>query len=107
MRNNVIKIAFMLLVLALPTASFARASGSEIPITNSISTVGMFDSDVSTSGALDRAATEPLSGGSRDHSNTSLYPSDPRIGQNPRDIGGSISKVDRSDSNSVINRGRW
>ena len=35
MYNNVIKIALMLLVLASPTASFARASGSEIPITNS------------------------------------------------------------------------
>ena len=102
MRNNVIKIAFMLLVLALPTASFARSS-----ITNSISTVGMFDPDVSTSGALDRAATEPLSGGSRDRSNTDLYPSDPRIGQNPRGAMGSIDKVDRSDRNSVINRNRW
>jgi hypothetical protein len=64
-------------------------------------------SDVTTSGALDRGATAGLSRSSRDHSNTNLNPSDPLIGQNPRDIGGSISKVDRSDRNSVINRGRW
>jgi hypothetical protein len=35
MYNNAIKIALMLLVLASPTASFARASGLETPITNS------------------------------------------------------------------------
>jgi hypothetical protein len=64
-------------------------------------------SDVTTSGALDWGATESLSRGSRDHSNTNLNPSDPRIGQNPRDAMGSIDKVDRSDRNSVINRGRW
>ena len=64
-------------------------------------------SDVTTSGALDREATESLSRGSRDHSNTNLNPSDPRIGENPRDAMGSIDKVDRSDRNSVINRGRW
>jgi hypothetical protein len=64
-------------------------------------------SDVTTSGALDRVATESLNRGSRDHSNTNLNPSDPRIGQNPRDAMGSIDKVDRSDRNSVINRGRW
>ena len=64
-------------------------------------------SDVTTSGALDRGATESLSRGGRDRSNTNLNPSDPRIGQNPRDAMGSIDKVDRSDRNSVINRGRW
>jgi hypothetical protein len=64
-------------------------------------------SDVTTSGALDRGATESLSRGGRDHSNTNLNPSDPRIGQNPRDAMGSIDRVDRSDRNSVINRGRW
>jgi hypothetical protein len=62
---------------------------------------------VATSGALDRGAIESLSRSSRDRSNTNLNPSDPRIGQNPRDVGGSIDKVDRSDRNSVINRGRW
>ena len=64
-------------------------------------------SDVTTSGALDRGATESLVRSSRDRSNTNLNPSDPRIGQNPRDAMGSIDKVDRSDRNSVINRGRW
>jgi hypothetical protein len=64
-------------------------------------------SDVTTSGALDRGATESLSRSGRDRSNTNLNPSDPRIGQNPRDAMGSIDKVDRSDRNSVINRGRW
>ena len=64
-------------------------------------------SDVTTSGALDRGAPESLSRSSRDRSNTDLTPSDPRIGQNPRDAMGSIDKVDRSDRNSVINRGRW
>jgi hypothetical protein len=64
-------------------------------------------SDVTTSGALDRGATESLSRSSSDRSNTNLNPSDPRIGQNSRDVGGSINKVDRSDRNSVINRGRW
>ena len=115
MPNNVIKIALMLLVLASPTASFARASGSETPIPNSravepgaaISTAEMFDPDVTTSGALDRGATESLTRSSRDRSNTNLNPSDPRIGQNPRDAMGSIDKVDRSDRNSVINRNRW
>ncbi len=119
MPNNVIKIALMLLVLASPAASFARASGSETPIPNSgavepgaapgaaISTAEMFDPDVTTSGALDRGATESLTRSSRDRSNTNLNPSDPRIGQNPRDAMGSIDKVDRSDRNSVINRNRW
>jgi hypothetical protein len=64
-------------------------------------------SDVTTSGALDRGATESLSRSGSDRSNTNLNPSDPRIGQNPRDVGGSINKVERSDRNSVINRGRW
>jgi len=64
-------------------------------------------SDVTTSGALDRGATESLTRSGRDRSNTNLNPSDPRIGQNPRDAMGSIDKVDRSDRNSVINRGRW
>src|SRR5712672_1567875 len=119
MYNNVIKIALMLLVLALPTASFARASRSETPITNSrdvepnaalgaaISTAEMFDPDVATSGALDRGATESLTRSGRDRSNTNLNPSDPRIGQNPRDARGSIDKVDRSDRSSIINRNRW
>jgi hypothetical protein len=119
MYSNVIKIALMLLGLASPTASFARASGLETPITNSravesnaalgaaISTAEMFDPDVTTSGALDRGATESLSRSGRDRSNTNLIPSDPRIGQNPRDAMGSIDKVDRSDRNSVINRNRW
>jgi hypothetical protein len=64
-------------------------------------------SDVATSGALDRGATESLSRSSRDRSNTNLSPSDPRIGQNPRDARGSINNVDRSDRNSIINRNRW
>jgi hypothetical protein len=65
-------------------------------------------SDVTTSGALDRGATESLTrSGIGDRSNTNLNPSDPRIGQNPRDAMGSIDKVDRSDRNSVINRNRW
>jgi hypothetical protein len=64
-------------------------------------------SDVTTSGALDRGATESLSGSGRDRSNTNLNPSDPYIGQNPRDAWGSINNVDRSDRNSVINRNRW
>jgi hypothetical protein len=64
-------------------------------------------SDVTTSGALDRGATESLSRSSRDRSNTNLTPSDPRIGQNPRDARGSINQVERSDRNSVINRNRW
>ena len=64
-------------------------------------------SDVTTSGALDRGATESLSRSSRDRSNTNLTPSDPRIGQNPRDARGSIDQVERSDRNSVINRNRW
>jgi hypothetical protein len=64
-------------------------------------------SDVMTSGALDPGATESLSRGSRDRSNTNLNPSDPHIGQIPRDAWGSINKVDRSDRNSVINRNRW
>ena len=55
--------------------------------------------------SIDAAGTtESLSRSSRDRSNTNLNPSDPRIGQNPRDVGGSI---ERSDRNSVINRGRW
>jgi hypothetical protein len=62
---------------------------------------------VTTSGALDRGATESLVRSSRDRSNTNLNPSDPRIGQNPRDARGSIDKVERSDHNSVINRNRW
>jgi hypothetical protein len=64
-------------------------------------------SDVATSGALDRGATESLTRSGRDRSNTNLNPSDPHIGQNPRDAMGSIDKVDRSDRNSVINRNRW
>jgi hypothetical protein len=64
-------------------------------------------SDVTTSGALDRGATESLSSGGRDRSNTNLNPSDPRIGQNPGDAMGSLDRVDRSDHDSVINRGRW
>ncbi len=64
-------------------------------------------SDVTTSGALDRGATESLSRSSRDRSNTNLNPSDPYIGQTPRDARGSINQVDRSDRNSVINRNRW
>jgi hypothetical protein len=72
-----------------------------------ISTAEMFDPDVATSGALDRAATESLTGSSRDRSETSLNPSDPRIGQNPRDAMGSLNRVERSDRNSVINRNRW
>src|SRR5712672_3293025 len=115
MYNNVIKIALMLLVLASPTASFARASGSETPravepnatLGAAISTAEMFDPDVATSGALDRAATESLTGSSRDRSNTNLNPSDPRIGLNPRDAMGSINRVERSDRDSVINRNRW
>jgi hypothetical protein len=62
---------------------------------------------VTTSGALDRGAIEGLSRSSRDRSNTNLTPSDPRIGQNPRDARGSINQVERSDRNSVINRNRW
>jgi hypothetical protein len=64
-------------------------------------------SDVTTSGALDRGATQPLSRSTRDRSNTRLTPSDPRIGENPRDAEASINKVPRSDGNSVINRNRW
>ena len=62
---------------------------------------------MTTGGALDRGATESLSRSGRDRSNTDLNPPDPRIGQNPRDAMGSIDKVDRSDRDSVINRGRW
>ena len=62
---------------------------------------------MTTSGDLDRGATESLSRSAIDRSNTDLNPSDPRIGQNPRDAMGSIDKVDRSDRDSVINRGRW
>jgi hypothetical protein len=57
---------------------------------------------VTTSGALDRGATESLTRSGRDRSNTNLNRSDPRIGQNPRDARGSIDKVDRSDRDSVI-----
>jgi hypothetical protein len=64
-------------------------------------------SDVTTSGALDRGATESLSRSGRDRSDTNLNPSDPRTGQNPRDAMGSIDKVYRSDRDSVINRNRW
>jgi hypothetical protein len=64
-------------------------------------------SDVTTSGGLDRGATEPLDRSTRDRSNTGLTPSDPRIGENPRNARASINKVPRSDRNSVINRNRW
>src|SRR5258707_13205821 len=118
MPNNVIKIALMLLVLASPTASFARASGSETPIPNSgavepgaapgaaISTAEMFDPDVTTSGALDRGATESLTRSSRDRSNTNLNPSDPGLGQQPNDAMGSIDKVERTNRNSARNATR-
>ena len=64
-------------------------------------------SDVNTSGALDRGATEPLSRSTSDRSNTRLTPSDPHIGQNSRNARASINKVPRSDRDSPINRGRW
>src|SRR5256886_15450703 len=63
--------------------------------------------DVTTSGALDRGATESLSRSSRDRSNTNLTPSDPRIGQNPRDARGSINQLERGGRNPVIIRIRW
>src|SRR5436305_9854172 len=49
-------------------------------------------SDVTTSGALDRTATEPLRRSSRDRSNTNLRPSDPRIGQNSRNARASTNR---------------
>src|SRR4051812_8556925 len=63
-------------------------------------------SDVTTSGALDRAATEPLSRSRRDRSDTNLNPSDPRIGQNSRNARASTNRWDRhlNDRHSPIDR---
>src|SRR4051794_2245891 len=63
-------------------------------------------SDVTTSGALDRAATEPLSRSRRDRSDTNLNPSDPRIGQNSRNARASTNRWDRhlNNRNSPIGR---
>src|SRR5215212_1304069 len=55
--------------------------------------------DVHTSGALDRGATEPLSTSRRDRSNTNLGPSDPRIGQNARNARASTNRWDRHLNN--------
>ena len=52
-------------------------------------------SDVNTSGALGRGATEPLRQTRTDRSNTNLGPSDPRIGQNSRNARASINKLHR------------
>ena len=94
-------IRIITVMIALLAASAAQAEWRGIG-----SSIGG-PSDVTTSGALDRGATESLSSSGRDRSNTNLYPSDPRIGQNPRDAMGSIDKVYRSDRDSVINRNRW
>jgi hypothetical protein len=63
-------------------------------------------SDVTTSGALDRGATEPLRSSSRDRSNTNLGPSDPRIGRNARNARASTNRWDRhlNDRHSPIDR---
>src|SRR5204862_549802 len=63
-------------------------------------------SDVTTSGALDRTATEPLRRSSSDRSNTNLRPSDPRIGQNSRNARASTNRWDRhlNDRHSPIDR---
>jgi hypothetical protein len=94
-------IRIITVMIALLAASAAQAEWQGVG-----SSIGG-PSDVTTSGALDRGATESLSRSGIDRSNTDLNPSDPRIGQNPRDAMGSIDKVDRSDRDSVINRGRW
>jgi hypothetical protein len=96
-------LAFVTAMSLSSTLAFASGGSRSFVVGSSIGD----PSDVATSGALDPAATESLSRSGRDRSNTDLNPSDPHIGQRPRDVWGSINKVDRSDRNSVINRNRW
>jgi hypothetical protein len=63
-------------------------------------------SDVGTSGALDRTATQPLNSRGAERSDTRLGPSDPRIGQNSRNARASTNRWDRhlNDRHSPVDR---
>src|SRR3954471_6762130 len=63
-------------------------------------------SDVGTSGALDRTATQPLNSRGTERSDTRLGPSDPRIGQNSRNARASTNRWDRhlNDRHSPVDR---
>ncbi len=82
-------LSFVTAMSLSSTLAFAQggASGNSIGSSYVGSSIGG-PPDVATSGALDRGATESLTRHSRDRSNTNLNPSDPRIGQNPRECRG-------------------
>src|SRR5215210_5746260 len=106
-------ISFATVLALSSTLAFGQSGGSggssgSSGVGSSVGSSIGGPSDVNTSGALGRGATEPLRQTRTDRSNTNLGPSDPRIGQNSRNARASINKLHRHSSGlrSPISRTR-